>query len=93
MNKKDIIICRCEDIRLTDLEQMFQAGYTDLEEIKRLLRIGMGPCQGTTCSHLVQRELAKFLKVNVSELKTTTFRPPVMGVKLASIKEGTSDES
>ena len=36
-------------------------GYTNFEDLKRLLRVGMGPCQGNTCGHLIQRELANFL--------------------------------
>jgi bacterioferritin-associated ferredoxin len=92
MKKQEIIICRCEDVTLEDLQQLMEAGYTDYEELKRLLRIGMGPCQGTTCGQLVQRELAKFLNVGISEIKVSTERPPIMGVKLILIKEGADNE-
>lgn len=93
MNKQDIIICRCEDVTLQDIHDMLEKGYTSFEEIKRLLRIGMGPCQSNTCGQLVQREIAKFLKVPLEEVKTQKIRPLTTGVKLNSIVEGAKDES
>ena len=36
------------------------------EEIKRILRVGMGPCQGNTCGQLLQREISKYLKIPLS---------------------------
>ena len=62
MNKKDIIICRCEDVTLADIEAIMNEGYTSFEEIKRILRVGMGPCQGNTCGQLLQREISKYFK-------------------------------
>ena len=62
MSKKDIIICRCEDITLEDVHKCLEQGYTTFEELKRILRVGMGPCQGQTCSVLIQREIAIFHK-------------------------------
>lgn len=93
MNKENVIICRCEDITLKDLHDLFNQGYTDFEEIKRLTRLGMGPCQANTCGFLVQREIAKFLGVSIDKVKTPKVRPPLMGVKLNAIKEGAEDES
>jgi hypothetical protein len=68
-------------------------GYTSFEELKRILRIGMGPCQGNTCGQLLQREIAKFLKVPLDQVKTQKVRPLTTGVKLKSIVEATKDES
>ncbi|RLG86368.1 MAG: (2Fe-2S)-binding protein, partial [Thermoprotei archaeon] len=53
VKKHPIIICRCEDITLDDVEKAIENGYTDLESLKRVLRIGMGPCQGRTCIPLL----------------------------------------
>ena len=92
MNKKDIIICRCEDISLADIHELLEQGYTSIEEIKRLLRIGMGPCQGNTCGQLVQREISKYLGVKVDEVKPFTARPLVVGVKLNEINKGDTNE-
>ena len=92
MNKQNIMICRCEDISLQDLHDVLDEGFTSLEEIKRILRVGMGACQGNTCNLLVQREVAKFLKIPLSEVKTQKVRPLITGVKLKAIVEN-ADES
>jgi len=85
MSKKDIIICRCEDITRVDIHKCLEAGYTTYEEIKRILRVGMGPCQGQTCSILVQREIAKYLGKKIEDVKTHKTRPLIAGVVLEDI--------
>ncbi|MGD9605307.1 MAG: (2Fe-2S)-binding protein [Bacilli bacterium] len=93
MNKKDIIICRCEDVTLEDLEQVLAMGYTNVEEIKRLLRVGMGPCQGNTCGQIIQRELSKYLKKPLEDVPTAKVRPLSTGVKIKDVYEGREHES
>ncbi len=93
MNKNDVIICRCEDVSLQDLLDVLEEGYTTMEDVKRILRIGMGACQGNTCGLLVQREIAKFLQIPMSEVKPQKVRPLVSGVKLKSIVENAKHES
>lgn len=44
-----IIVCRCEDVTLADLEQALAEGYLDIEEVKRYTGLGTGPCQGKEC--------------------------------------------
>lgn len=92
MSKKDIIICRCEDVSLEQIENLLKQGYTSFEDLKRLLRVGMGPCQANTCGHLIQREIAKFLGKPVHEIPIHKVRPLVSGVRLKEIAEG-SDEN
>ena len=41
----DTIVCRCEDVRLRDLD-----GLVDWREARLQARVGMGPCQGTVCA-------------------------------------------
>jgi bacterioferritin-associated ferredoxin len=93
MKEENIMICRCEDVSLKELRQCLDEGYTTFEEVKRILRIGMGPCQGITCGLLVQREIANYLHKPLNEVKTHQIRPLVTGVKLKSIVEGTKHES
>jgi sarcosine oxidase subunit beta len=44
-----IIVCRCEDVTLLDIEQTIAEGYVDIEEVKRFTGLGTGPCQGKEC--------------------------------------------
>jgi glycerol-3-phosphate dehydrogenase len=44
------VICECELVARTKLEQaMRRTGSTNLDDIRRQLRLGMGPCQGGFC--------------------------------------------
>jgi bacterioferritin-associated ferredoxin len=84
MNKKDkTIICRCEDVSLEEVNRAIDEGYTSLEEIKRLLRCGMGPCQGRTCLMLIAQVLSRKTGKQITEMKFPTVRPPVRPVPLA----------
>ena len=49
----DTIICRCEDIRLADLD----ASWTG-RQAKLYTRAGMGPCQGAVCGPALERLFA-----------------------------------
>jgi len=85
MNKKEIIICRCEDVNLEQIHQLLEQGYTNFEDLKRLLRVGMGPCQANTCGFLIQREIAKFLNKPMEEIPVHKVRPLIIGVQLSKI--------
>jgi len=87
-NEKNSIVCRCEDISLEDVERVIDEGYTNLEEIKRLLRCGMGPCQGRTCLTLVAQVLSRKTGTPISQMKFPTVRPPLRPTPLAIFTAG-----
>lgn len=87
----DVIVCRCSDISLKEVKDLISKGYTSFEEIKRISRAGMGPCQGRTCTQIILREISKATGKDVSEINTHTIRPPVLGVKLNKIASGGDD--
>lgn len=89
---ENTIICRCSDITLKEIRDLIKQGYTSLEEIKRISRAGMGPCQGRTCGQLILREIANYTGKNISELKPCVSRPPVKGIKLSQIAEGVDED-
>lgn len=91
MNKKDVIVCRCEDVNLKQLHHYLEQGFTTFEDLKRLLRVGMGPCQGNTCTHLVRTEIAKQSGQSIETIKGQTSRPFTMGVPLKELG-GIEDE-
>jgi len=74
---EDVLICRCEDVWRSQIEEALRAGYTTFEEIKRILRCGMGPCQGKTCQRLVLQLIAAHTGSKPAELKPQTSRSPV----------------
>jgi NAD(P)H-nitrite reductase large subunit len=91
MEDKDIIICRCEDLSREDVRKLIAAGYTTVEEIKRISRCGMGPCQGRTCQQLLAREIAAMTGKDVADIAPGKTRPPATGVKLGALAKGRDD--
>ncbi|USS40564.1 (2Fe-2S)-binding protein [Thermococcus aggregans] len=78
--EKKIIICRCNDVTLEEIEALIDQGITDIETIKRLLRIGMGPCQGRTCLPMVISIIARKTGKSPEEIKLPATRTPVRPV-------------
>ena len=54
-----IILCRCEDVTLKDVEDSIAHGYADIEEVKRYTGFGTGPCQGKECLSVVAALIAE----------------------------------
>lgn len=84
MSKK-AIVCRCEDITEDDVLQAIDEGFTDLEELRKKLRIGMGPCQGRVCLQLVKRILEKKTGKKIRKDSTPKNRPPLVPVSLGML--------
>jgi len=84
MSKKTIV-CRCEDITEEEVIKAIDDGFTDIEELRKKLRIGMGPCQGRVCIRLVINILSKKTGKNRSEIKLPTSRPPTVPVPLGTL--------
>jgi bacterioferritin-associated ferredoxin len=82
---KRSIVCRCEDISEEDVIQAIDAGYTDIEELRKKLRIGMGPCQGRVCIQLVARILERKTGKKISKIPLPTVRPPIVPISLGTL--------
>jgi len=89
---EEIVVCRCEDVTLKQIEEAIEKGCKSLDELKKMLRIGMGPCQGRTCLALAAKILAKKLGVKVEEIEFPTVRPPVLPVEISKLAEALEDE-
>jgi sarcosine oxidase subunit beta len=72
-----IVLCRCEDVTLSDLEHCVSRGYADIEEVKRYTGFGTGPCQGKECLAAVAATLAKLTQQPPSAIPPFTSRPPL----------------
>lgn len=47
------VVCRCENLTISSLEEQIKIAQGDLNYVKSITRCGMGPCQGRMCSHSV----------------------------------------
>lgn len=79
----DTIVCRCENIPLSELRSTWAAGHRTPNAIKRNVRIGMGVCGGRTCMHA----LALLTKLECGEEPSAmmTPRPLARPVSIADL--------
>ncbi|OGK10188.1 MAG: hypothetical protein A2Y63_00700 [Candidatus Riflebacteria bacterium RBG_13_59_9] len=80
--EEDPIVCRCERIRKSEIVREIKRGVRDMNELKSLLRVGMGACGGKTCSSLLQRIFCEE-GVDLKDVTAFTNRPLVAEVPLA----------
>jgi NAD(P)H-nitrite reductase large subunit len=78
-----VILCRCEDVTLADVQHAVALGYTDVEEVKRYTGFGTGPCQGKECLRGIVAATAEAAGRAPATLAPFTSRPPLVPTELA----------
>lgn len=92
----DTIVCRCEGVTAGRIRDLVEEGYVDHNEIKAMIRCGMGPCQGRMCSSAVFEIIATHSDLEPREIRQHRLRPPIKPVslgELANANIGGPDES
>src|SRR6185312_14565764 len=73
------------DVTVDDLARATGAGLRSVEHTKRYTTAGTANDQGKTAGVLASGIVAELLGVDISELGTTTFRPPYTPVSFATL--------
>jgi len=79
------IVCPCEDVLLSEIEEASRRGFRGIEVIKRLTGVGTGLCQGRYCLPDALLLLAQFEGRAPSEIGYITQRPPVFPTPLEAL--------
>lgn len=75
-----VLVCRCEDVTLHELEHAIALGHRDIESLKRYTGFGTGVCQGKSCLS----ECARVLHAHGGDPGSgITARPPYHPATLA----------
>lgn len=82
MDKKDVTICRCEEIKREEIIEAIRAGCISIDSIKRRTRAGMGFCQGKTCSKLIAKIISEETGISISQIKLSNRRPPIGAITI-----------
>ena len=82
MKSGEVVVCRCEEIAITEIREWIAKGYHTFDELKRVLRVGMGPCQGRGCRDIILRELSRATGEPMENIAQGMIRPPVKPIKL-----------
>ena len=77
----DEIVCRCERVTAGELRALIRAGHRDVNELKTIVRVGMGACGGKTCAPLIER-LFRDEGVPLAEVTPSVRRPLFVEVPL-----------
>src|SRR3984957_4811923 len=76
------------DVKVSDIDLAVRENYTGVEHLKRYTTLGMGTDQGRTSNVNGIAVLAALTSRDMSEIGTTTFRPPYAAVRMSTIANG-----
>jgi len=82
---EDIIVCRCEEVSLKDLEKTAEKYNCTARELKLRTRAGMGICGGRTCRPAVDKVLSHLTNENPTDAVPLKVAPPVRPVSLHNL--------
>ena len=90
---KSTILCRCEEVRVSEIEMALAQGAETFDDVKRLTRAGMGLCQGKICCPIISELIGTIKGKDISDIPVPRLRMPLrpimMGV-LAAKNSGSS---
>lgn len=89
----DVIACRCEEVTAGEIRRTAALGCEGPNQMKALLRCGMGPCQGRLCGLTVTELIADARGLAPDAVGYFRLRPPVKPVLLAEIAAMPADEA
>ncbi len=81
----DTLICRCEHVTIGDVKEAVRKGCTNVNDIKALIRTGMGPCQGRMCANGLTEVVAALQHMAPHDMKPLRIRPPLKPIPLQEL--------
>lgn len=82
---QDIIVCRCEEVSLKDLEHTAKQYNCTARELKLRTRAGMGICGGRTCRPAVDKVLTRLTDEDPTDAIPLKVAPPVRPISLHNL--------
>lgn len=83
--KPETLVCRCEEVALSQVKQALNSGVGNLQSLKLFTRLGMGPCQGRNCAPSMGMFMCHTLNRTPQEVGRINPRPPVKPVTLGAL--------
>jgi len=82
---EDSMVCRCEEVRVSDIRRYVAAGCIGPNQTKAFGRCGMGPCQGRYCALTVTELLAGMNDMTPDAVGSYRIRSPLKPVTLGEL--------
>ncbi|MEW9671632.1 (2Fe-2S)-binding protein [Ammoniphilus sp. 3BR4] len=90
---KTCMVCRCEEINAQEIEEAIRLGARNHDDIKRLTRCGMGPCQSKICRSLVAEVIAEVTGKPRSEIPVPRLRVPLYPILMGVLANHQGEDS
>ena len=87
----DPMVCRCERVSESEIVSAIRAGVRDMNQLKAVVRSGMGGCGGKTCTELILR-LFRREGVDLQEVTLPTSRPLLAEVHLGDFAQAAPED-
>lgn len=81
------IVCRCEEVTAGDIRSRVAIGAQGANQVKSLIRTGMGPCQGRVCGVAVSSIIAAARGEPLRNADYYRIRPPLKPVPLVELAD------
>jgi bacterioferritin-associated ferredoxin len=78
------IICRCEDVTEEEIVEKIREGYHAMDDLKRIIRVTMGLCQGKGCRRHIAKIISRELGIPIEKVKQPTYRPPTKPIPFSA---------
>lgn len=82
------VVCRCEEVTEEEIRQVIREGHETLEAVKRVLRTGMGHCQGRGCLRTIARMIEQETGRPVADQRWPRPRPPLKPLPVGMLAKG-----
>jgi len=81
----ETLACRCEEVSIGEVTGALEQGARDLQAVKLLTRLGMGPCQGRNCGPSMTLHVANAVPCTPAETGRINPRPPIKPVTVGAL--------
>ncbi|UCF77940.1 MAG: FAD-dependent oxidoreductase [Candidatus Eiseniibacteriota bacterium] len=82
--EEGFVVCRCERVRKSEILEQIRAGVRDMNQLKAVLRAGLGACGGKTCRELIAG-MFREEGIPASQVTPFTLRPFEAEVALGAL--------
>ncbi|MBB4233323.1 (2Fe-2S)-binding protein [Rhizobium mongolense] len=86
----EAIVCRCEEISVSDIEAAIARGSAGMRQVKVHSRVGMGNCRAQMCSTATTAILQSKVKDSGKVVEPATLRPPIRPLTLGQLARNQS---
>ncbi len=89
---QDMIVCRCEEVTLKNLQETAEKYNCSARELKLRTRAGMGFCGGRTCRPAVDKVISELTNEDPTNQIPLKVQPPVRPIALTDLGGAIDDK-